>query len=120
LEPEVSVYSKQADEINKLRKQLDTAKDEAEFLSERKQEKLLMLEILDELTQIVPDDTWISQYEVKNNDIHIHGQSLSSASLLPLIESSELFSNAQFRSPVTQNRQTNTERFHLSANIKQE
>jgi general secretion pathway protein L len=120
LEPEVSLYSKQADKIIKLRKQLETAKEEAQFLSEKKKEKLLMLEILDELTQIVPDDTWINQYEIKNNELHIHGQSISSASLLSLIESSDLFTEVQFRSPVTQNRQTQTERFHLSAYIEQE
>ncbi len=120
LEPELSAYSQKSMETTKLREQVEIAKDEALFLGEKKKASILTLEILDELTQIVPDDTWINQLEIKDNELNIHGESISSAALLPLIEASKLFSNAQFRSPVTQNRQSNTERFHLSATIKQE
>ncbi len=120
LEPELSLYTKKAAETTKLREQVEIAKEEALFLGEKKEASILILEILDELTQIVPDDTWINQLEIKSNELNIHGESISSAALLPIIESSELFTNAQFRSPVTQNRQSNTERFHLSVTIKQE
>lgn len=120
LEPEVSAYGQKAAETSKLREQVEIAKEEALFLGEKKNASIMILEVLDELTQIVPDDTWINQLEIKNNEINIHGESISSAALLPIIESSGLFKSAQFRSPVTQNRKSNTERFHLSANIKQE
>lgn len=120
LEPEVSMLTKNANETSKLREQVKIAEEEALFLGEKKNASILILEVVDELTQIVPDDTWINQLEIKNNELNIHGQSISSAALLPIIESSELFKNVQFRSPVTQNRQSNTERFHLSANINQE
>ncbi len=120
LEPELSIYEKKAAETAKLREQVEIAMEQALFLGEKKNASILMLEVLDELTDIVPDDTWINQLEIKNNELNIHGQSISSAALLPIIESSQLLSNAQFRSPVTQNRQSNTERFHLSAIIKQE
>ena len=87
---------------------------------EKKRKTILTLRIIDELTQIIPDDTWINQVDVADNEVHLYGESVSSASLLPIIESSKIFSNAQFRSPVTQNRQNDTERFHLSAQIMQE
>lgn len=120
LEPEVAAYTKKAAETVKLREQVATAKDEAMFIGEKKNASVLILDILDELTHIIPDDTWINQLELRNDEVNIHGESISSAALLQIIESSDLFIHAQFRSPVTQNRQANTERFHLSANIKQE
>jgi general secretion pathway protein L len=120
LEPEIEAYTEKAAETTKLREQVAIAKEEALFLGEKKSKTILTLEVLDELTQIIPDDTWISQLEIEKNIVNIHGESISSAVLLPIIESSKLFNNAQFRSPVTQNRRSNTERFHLSANIKQE
>ena len=120
LEPEVQNYTNSAEEILTLRKQVEKAEEEALFLVEKKQASILILRIIDELTQIIPDDTWINQVDVTENEVHLYGESVSSASLLPIIESSKIFSNAQFRSPVTQNRQNNTERFHLSAQIRQE
>jgi general secretion pathway protein L len=120
LEPELTDLTKNAEQITKLRKQVEKAEGEALFLTEKKENTLLVLEVVDELTQIIPDDTWVSQLEIKNNEVHIHGESVSSASLLPIIEASEIFVNAQFRSPVTQNRRNNTERFHLSAKLRQE
>jgi general secretion pathway protein L len=120
LEPELDKYSKSAEKIITLRKQVEKAEEEALFLVEKKQDSILMLRIIDELTQIIPDDTWINQVDVADNEVHLYGESVSSASLLPIIESSKIFSNAQFRSPVTQNRKNDTERFHLSAQIMQE
>lgn len=120
LEPELNVYSKSAESITILRKQVDKAEEEALFLVDKKNASILILQIIDELTQIIPDDTWVNQVDVSDSEVHIYGESISSASLLPIIEASKIFSNAQFRSPVTQNRQNNTERFHLSAQIKQE
>ena len=120
LEPELDKYGKSAEKIITLRKQVEKAEEEALFLVEKKRKTILTLRIIDELTQIIPDDTWINQVDVADNEVHLYGESVSSASLLPIIESSKIFSNAQFRSPVTQNRQNDTERFHLSAQIMQE
>jgi general secretion pathway protein L len=120
LQPELDKYSNSAEKIISLRKQVEKAEEEALFLVEKKRASILMLRIIDELTQIIPDDTWINQVDVADNEVHLYGESVSSASLLPIIESSKLFSDAQFRSPVTQNRQNDTERFHLSAQIRQE
>ncbi len=120
LEPELNKYTKSAESITKLRKQVDKAEEEALFLVDKKHASTLMLHVIDELTQIIPDDTWVNQVDVNDNEVHVYGESVSSASLLPIMEASKIFSNAQFRSPVTQNRQNNTERFHLSAQLKQE
>ena len=120
LQPELDKYTNSAEKIITLRKQVEKAEEEALFLVEKKRASILMLRIIDELTQIIPNDTWVNQVDVADNEVHLYGESVSSASLLPIIESSKLFSNAQFRSPVTQNRQNDTERFHLSAQIRQE
>jgi general secretion pathway protein L len=120
LEPELEEYGVSAEKIITLRKQVEKAEEEALFLVEKKQKSIMMLRVIDELTQIIPDDTWINQVDVDDNEVHLYGESVSSASLLPIIESSKIFSSAQFRSPVTQNRRNDTERFHLSAQIMQE
>ena len=81
---------------------------------------LVTLEIINELTRIIPDDTWINRLNIKGQEVEIQGQSASAAALIPLIESSDLLRNPRFRSPVTKIPRLNTERFHLSAEVAME
>ncbi|MCU7829511.1 MAG: PilN domain-containing protein [Candidatus Thiodiazotropha sp. (ex Myrtea sp. 'scaly one' KF741663)] len=118
LEQEVADYKKQSAEAVELRTKVDQAKLENKFLEERKKGSLQVLQILNELTLVVPDDTWVSNFEVRSDVVHLHGQSVASASLISLIDASPLFKNVSFRSPVTQNRQNNTERFHISTDME--
>jgi general secretion pathway protein L len=118
LEQELADFKKQSAETVALRDKVDQAKLENRFLETKKKRSLQMLQILNELTLVIPDDTWISNFELRDNTIHLHGQSVASAALIPLIDASPLFKNVSFRSPVTQNKQNNTERFHISAELE--
>jgi general secretion pathway protein L len=84
---------------------------------EKKQATPLVLEIVNEVTRILPDDTWINQLDIKEQEVQIQGQSTSAAALIPSIESSEILQNARFRSPVTKMPGSSTERFHISADV---
>jgi general secretion pathway protein L len=119
LEQEVNDFKKQSAETVALRDKVDQAKLENRFLETKKKRSLPILQILNELTMVIPDDTWINSFELRDNTIHLHGQSVASAALIPLIDASPLFKNVSFRSPVTQNKQNNTERFHISAELEQ-
>jgi len=115
---ELADFKRQSAEVVALREKVDQAKLENRFLESKKIGSLQMLQILNELTMVIPDDTWISNFELRGKTIHLHGQSVASAALIPLIDASPLFRNVSFRSPVTQNKQNNTERFHISAELE--
>ena len=117
LESELNLYQQQANEVVALRDTVAQAELENRFLEDKKRVSQRMLEILHELTMLLPDDTWVSHFEIRDDRVHLHGQSVASAVLIPLIESSKLFRNVSFRSPVTQNKKNNTERFHISAEL---
>ncbi|QYZ67222.1 MAG: hypothetical protein OI74_15280 [Gammaproteobacteria bacterium (ex Lamellibrachia satsuma)] len=104
-------------EARELREKVDMARRKVEFISERKTGAIPILQIIDELTRLVPDDTWIDNLQFDDEEVNIHGFSVSAASLLSLVESSDLFKHARFRSSVTQNRLNGLERFHLSAEV---
>ncbi|MET0090638.1 MAG: PilN domain-containing protein [Candidatus Thiodiazotropha sp.] len=112
-----SQYQKQANEVAALRDEVTAAERENRFLESRKLQTHPVLDVLQELTLILPDDTWVSQFEIRDNKVHLYGQSVASAVLIPLLESSKMFRNVSFRSPVTQNSKSNTERFHISADL---
>ncbi|MCU7933407.1 MAG: PilN domain-containing protein [Candidatus Thiodiazotropha sp. (ex Dulcina madagascariensis)] len=117
LDSALSRFQQQASEVAALKEEVDRARLENRFLETKKRQSQQLLELLHELTLLIPDDTWISHFEIRGDTVHLHGQSLAAAALIPLIESSRLFQNVSFRSPVTQNRQNNTERFHISAEL---
>ncbi|MET0065266.1 MAG: PilN domain-containing protein [Candidatus Thiodiazotropha sp.] len=117
LEVTRSQYQEQANAVGALRDEVTAAERENRFLENKKLETHQVLEVLQELTLILPDDTWVSQFEIRDGKVHLYGQSVASAVLIPLIESSKLFRNVSFRSPVTQNSKNNTERFHISADL---
>ncbi len=118
LEQELVHFKQQSAEAVALRGKLERAELENRFLETKKREGRQLTQIINELTLVIPDDTWISNFELRDNEVHLHGQSVASAALIPLIDASPLFRNVSFRSPVTQNRQNNTERFHISAELE--
>ena len=117
LEPRLAEVTSEAKRAVAVKDELDRKITESKFLFEKKQLSVFLLEVIRELTVLLPDDTWLMHMEVENGEVHIRGESPAAATLIPIIESSQLFHNARFRSPVTQNRRTNAERFHLSAQI---
>ena len=117
LETRAELVTAKAEVTRRLREKVEQLGTDSLFLVEKKQATPLALEIINELTHILPDDTWIHRLDIKGQEVQIQGQSASAAALIPLIESSDQLHNPRFRSPVTRLPRTNTDRFHLSAEL---
>lgn len=100
-----------------LREQVDRLAQEIKVAVDRKSQWPPMVEILNELTMVLPNSTWLNRLEIKDGEIHLQGVSSSASSLIALIEESATFADVRFQSPVTQDPRTGRERFHLSARI---
>ena len=120
LQFQLDAVAQEARAAQRLRDTVDHLKAQSRFLADSKQRSLLVLQLVDELTQLLPDDTWISQLDIKDREIQLRGNSAASAALIAALEASPLLRNARFRSPVTRDRRIGTERFHLSAEIGRE
>ena len=118
LEPLLETADAKAKEAQRLRNEVDQLTANSRFLTDKKQSSLPILQVMDELTRILPDDTWITRLDIKGSGLEIQGQSSSAAALIPLIESSSILQNPRFRSPVTQIPRSDVERFHLSAETR--
>lgn len=117
LETRVNAAAAEAREGNQLQKDLEKMADASRFLVAKKQSDVLVVQVVDEISRILPDHSWISRLDVSGTEIQLQGESSSSSSLIALVESSDLFENARFRSPVVQIGNTNSDRFHLSADV---
>lgn len=58
-------------------------------------------DVLATLTQLLPDDTYLTDFSMRQRQIVISGRSSSASNLIPLIAAAPGFRNAAFDSPVT-------------------
>ena len=71
--------------------------------------------MLSELTQLLPDHTWLTRLEMNQQRVRLEGESAEASSLIGLLERSQYLHNVSFVSPITNNPRTQRDRFSLQA-----
>lgn len=96
---------------------------EYNFLAARKHAVYPVVLVLEELARTFPDTTWVQKLDIKFNgkvrEVTILGEAQSTSKVIENLEQSpmSLFQNSKQQSQTTR-LQPNTERFHVSAEIK--
>lgn len=76
------------------------------------------LEILKELTTILPSDTFLNTYQYRNGTIQLGGLSNSASDLVPRLENSPLLKDVVFRGGILKDVPTGKERFNIEAKLE--
>ena len=113
----VATAKESAEAVLELRKRLEVISSEGRFLRDLKARTPVMTELIDELSRILLDNTWIYQLRIRRNEVQLWGYSEAASNTISLLEGSENFRDVAFRSPVTQDRRLGLERFNLAAKI---
>jgi len=71
------------------------------------------LDVLNELTRILPAKTWTSSIEIYPDNVVIAGETEQAGPLLKLLDSSPLFQNSEFALSVTRNTTGQMEQFRI-------
>ena len=117
LQQQVDVLQRESGQVLTLRKQLEKAVESSRFLVQKKQSRPPMIELLRELTAILPDNTWLERLQIRGETLQLVGQSASASALVSVVEASKWLGDAAFASPVTNDRRTGKERFVLGARV---
>lgn len=118
LAPKVEQAKLQATATDALRREWEKLSAEYNFVLEKKRAVPPLVMQLDELSRLLTDDTWVQQFDLKGKELQIQGETASSSKLIALVESSNMLSEASFRSPLTKGQAPNSERFHLGGEVK--
>lgn len=116
-EAKVTDLRGQAKEVQGLIKERDTLLARRRFLEEKRRARVPVIAVLNDLTTLLPDDTWLNRLMLRNKQLQLYGESSTATALIPLLEKSDNFSNAQFKSSVTKNSATGKDRFQISADL---
>lgn len=86
-------------------------------ITNRKAATPLSLNILNEVTQLLPKESWIISYRQNEDEVALKGEAVQAGELIRLFEASDLFSAARFSEPIVQNPRSGAERFSLSLTL---
>jgi general secretion pathway protein L len=135
-QPIMAQAERDAVETDKVTKELQQRINQYNFLPAKRHSTPLTVQILDEVTKLLPDDTWVQNFELKtvrtnasgtstavtSRELQVQGETELSQRLIGLFENSPLFSTPQYKSPLTKlnypGQNVNGDRFHLAMEVK--
>ena len=103
--------------VDVLRRQVAETAAVTDQLVDRKRASPAAVALLAELTELLPDDTWLLQIRMFDDQLTMAGYSGGASALIPILEGSDLFAEVRFEAPVTLDGRIGLERFNLSAEI---
>jgi general secretion pathway protein L len=101
-----------------LRTGPDFALSAQRMLERRKQSTPSSVIVLEALSQILPDHTFVTEFRVEGDKVQLVGVTRDAAALIGLIEQSPHFTRATFYAATTRTAGDAGERFHIEAHIK--
>ena len=114
-EAELAKVRSEALAADGLKTQIEEMLQRGSFVVERKRGEYGAIELLDELTRLLPDHTWVLKFGLRDGRRTLSGASAKPTSLIGLLEQSELLAGVRFSSPVTMDQKIGLERFNLTA-----
>ena len=110
--------------LEKLQKQRDDYRKEMAELDQIRSGEVSKVEVLEELTRLLPNTTWIWNLKYNGKEFELSGFADSASDLIPLLDRSPLFEKVEFLAPVTKEMQMRgdgskeKERFKIKAKIE--
>lgn len=109
LAPEARQVERQLEESRALARQIDSLR-----MIGQSPDKL---KILKDLTQLIPENTWLFNLRLSKQNLDISGMSKSASDLIPLLEKSGWLQKTEFASPIVTDA-SKLEHFKIKAEIK--
>lgn len=101
--------------VARLRTGLEEAATAANFLAIEKARQPSMVLLLNELTRLLPDDTWLERLNFSRGEVTLSGQSGQAAKLVELLQGSTLLRSPALSGPIQPDVRTQRDRFNITA-----
>lgn len=128
LQPIEAIAKTDAEAANSLQRQLEKQIGEYNLPLARKHGSPLVVQIIDDLTKRLPDDTWAQSFEIKTvpnqkdpkdkvREVIVQGETGSGGKILQLFQESPLLKDPVFKATMVRMTNPNSERFHISGEL---
>lgn len=120
--PAMGKAQSEAKATDALSQELERQVADYNFLLAKKHGTPPALAYIEEVSRLLPDNTWVQQMDLKTTgktrEVQITGETPSSSRLIEIFEQSSLLRNATTRGTVTRGSQPGTERFMIAAEAR--
>ena len=117
LKARIKQLQKQNQIVDAQQSEIDAIHAETQKLIDIKSSSPALLAVLNELSHLLNDETWLTHMHFADNQLQIQGQSPAASTLISTLEASDFFSSVSFVSPLTQDKTTGRERFQISMTV---
>jgi general secretion pathway protein L len=117
LSAEIVRLQPQLRQVEKLETQANEFQQKVAVLETLRQRDAMNLEVLRELTEILPDSVWVNELNFRGDSVDISGFADNATALVPILERSPLFKEVALTSGIIRN-QGGKDLFRLRARIR--
>ena len=118
LKQQVMAARTRAIAAEELQSEIATLAQRDIYVVDLKRARPSMSHLLDTVTRLLPDDSWLVQLRINDSRLDMVGYSPRSAALIGVYENAPDFAEVRFASPVTPDPRLSVERFNLSATVR--
>jgi general secretion pathway protein L len=117
LEAAIAGVQDEAREVAQIRKQIEDASEAAGFLASRRTATPLAIEVLADVTRILPDDTFLDRLVIGADTVQMQGKSRNAQQLIEKVNESPLLDAAAFRGSTRLDARSGLEIFEVNASV---
>ena len=119
LERQITARKAEVVKAEALRKEIENLDRDLAAINKIKLEKPPVMDLVKELTTILPPNVWIARMRIADSLIEIEGYAAGNTSeLLPLLEKSKYFQKVEFTSPTFRDPRMNADRFVIKMELE--
>ncbi len=118
LDQEIQTLQPRVERVRGIRSQADSLEKRVTFLEGLLRKRDMNLEVLQELTTVLPQDSYIQTYTNHDGSITIGGLSPSASDLIPKLEQSPLLKDVTQRGTIFKDAQNGKDHFNFEAKLE--
>ncbi|HMK50373.1 MAG TPA: PilN domain-containing protein [Thermodesulfovibrionales bacterium] len=118
IDHQISIRKDEIKKVEALKKEIDAIQADISTINDFKHGRPMALNILKELTTILPKSTWLSRLRITETTVELEGYAASASGLLSKLEASSYFKKAEFASPTFRDVRMNSDRFNIKMEIE--
>ena len=118
IDRQIALRKDEVKKVEALKKETESLEKDIATINDFKEGKPLDLDILKELTTILPKNAWLSRVRITQTTVELEGYAVSATGILPKLEASRYFKKAEFASPTFRDTRMNADRFNIKMEIE--
>lgn len=118
LEEAIAEVQDEARRVQRLKEQVADTSEAASFLTRKRSESPLAIEVLAEVTEVLPDGTYLDRLVVGETSVVMQGKSGNAQQLIELVNRSDMFEAAGFQGSTRLDTASGLEIFEVNSQLR--